>query len=449
MILLISAGDFFSDYGGGQVYLRNLVAGFSQQQVACSVLSIKSSASGANIKIAEQLFEGTRIYKLTVPIEFAVHAHLNPRSRLIEQIKCLLKEVIPDIVHAHGFKAHTALACAEIGVPCVVTAHHGGLVCPNGTLLHSDGQICRRTTSMNDCLPCVTHTLPGGKLFGPVVRALPGGVSASLAAGLKRFPNIPSVTPSFSAPLAITNKLAEIEVLKKHPVAIVAPSQLMAQALAVNGIDASKIRVMPHGIPLLARQPLPNGFGKRPLRFLFLGRVSEVKGLHVLLKALADFESKLFELHIVGGAATRPERRYLSELVKKYAKPNIIWHGKASKSQVPQWLSYCDLVVHPTICLEVFGLSIAEALATGRPVLASRCGGAEMQIQHGVNGWLVPANDVAALRAQLEHLVTHPNEVHRVARQIGNVRGMEEHVAELLSLYREFAPSIPQPQPNV
>lgn len=47
--------------------------------------------------------------------------------------------------------------------------------------------------------------------------------------------------------------------------------------------------------------------------------------------------------------------------------------------------------------LEAFGLNIAESLAMGKPVLATRCGGAEMQIEDGVNGWLVEPNNMEAL----------------------------------------------------
>ena len=76
----------------------------------------------------------------------------------------------------------------------------------------------------------------------------------------------------------------------------------------------------------------------------------------------------------------------------------------------------------------------------GRPVLASRCGGAEMQIEHGRNGWLVPANDVAALQKQLAALINNPEQVGAMVNNLGEVNSLEQHVADLLKLYHEVNP---------
>lgn len=441
MICLIASGDYFSSYGGGQVYVRNLVNGLREQHYACCVVSIARTSAADRTQIINRDDNGVAVWQLSVPLASADPKQpADLQAPLLEALGELLLQLKPCVVHAHGAKVAAASVCRQIGIPCIITAHHGGLVCPNGTLLHCAGQICKHPISRQDCLPCTLHTLPGGSIWGPIVRVLPESVGLTVARSLQRIPNIPFTSPSFLAHAAIVRKQAEIEVLKAKADVLVAPSAAMAEALQRNGIPSRKIRLIPHGIPLPQRKPVAPGLGQRPLRLLFVGRICAVKGVHVLLEALEGMAPEHFELHIVGGAVTRPEQLYLGGLQKRFSAGNIHWHGKCSPEQVEQWLGYCDVMVHPAIYMEVFGLTIAEAMAMGRPVVASRCGGAEMQIEQGRNGWLVPANDVAALRQQLNALISQPAEVVATAERLGSVRDLAQHVADLVGLYRELSP---------
>ncbi|QJX01474.1 glycosyltransferase family 4 protein [Alcanivorax sp. IO_7] len=248
--------------------------------------------------------------------------------------------------------------------------------------------------------------------------------------------NIPYTSPAFKQPLAIANKQAFIEVLTTCPDAVVAPSHAIADALVRNGVPAASVVVIPHGIPLPERKPLQQGLGRRPLRFVYVGRISRVKGLHVMLQALSGLFGDAWELHIVGAAVTKPELRYLAMLQYHHASLNVHWHGGLPADQVLQWLYHCDVMMHPAIYLEVFGLTIAEAMAAGRPVIASRCGGAEMQIQDGDNGWLVPTNDADALRMRIQSLLEAPEQVQDMADRLGEVNSLEQHVNDIARLYQ-------------
>lgn len=442
-IVFFASGDYFSSYGGGQAYVRNVVNGLRAQQIDCCVVSIARTSAAGCTQITSRDDNGVTVWQLSVPLApSCIQQPADLQAPLLEALSNLLLQIKPSVVHAHGSKLAAATVCRKLSVPCIITAHHGGLVCPNGTLLHCAGQICKRPVSRQDCLPCTLRTLPGGGIWGPFVRALPESTGLALARNLQRIPNIPFTSPPFIAPSAILRKQVEIEVLKAKADVLVAPSAAMAEALQRNGIPSRQIRLIPHGIPLPQRKAVAPGLGRRPLRLLFVGRICAVKGVHVLLEALEGKPPDQVELHIVGGAVTRSELRYLAKLQKRFLAGNIHWHGKCSPEQVEQWLENCDVMVHPTICLEVFGLTIAEAIAMGRPVVASRCGGAEMQIEHGRNGWLVPANDVAALRQQLNALICQPAEVVAMAERLGSVRDLAQHVADLVDLYRELSPAL-------
>mgnify|MGYP002333221963 FL=1 len=145
------------------------------------------------------------------------------------------------------------------------------------------------------------------------------------------------------------------------------------------------------------------------------------------------------ELHLIGGAGNKGERRYMAQLQRKYKKDSrIIWHGKVEPEQVFDEIKNLHVLVLPSICLEIFGLNISEALAMGKPVLATRCGGAEMQIENGVNGWLVEPNDAKALKAKMEDIINDVSIIPSMEMSgRKSVISIEEHCKILVNLYKE------------
>lgn len=435
MICLTASGDYFSNYGGGQVYVRHLARGLMAHGDVCVV----SIATGNASQQAPQQHDdnGLAVWQLHVDGRLADGGQpLELQPGVLQPLKALLKQISPQLVHAHGWKAATATVCRQIDMPCVITAHYGGIVCPNGTLLNQHDQLCQVPVSRKACLSCTLHTTPGGRVWGPVVKALSQPLALAAGRLLQQVRNIPYTSPAFKQPLAIANKQAFIDVLTTCPDAVVAPSHAIADALVRNGVPAALVVVIPHGIPLPERKPLQKGLGKRPLRFVYVGRVSRVKGLHVMLQALSGLSGDAWELHIVGAAVTKPEQRYLAMLQRRYTTTNINWHGGLPAEQVLQWVYHSDVMIHPAICLEVFGLTIAEAMEAGRPVIASRCGGAEMQIKDEENGWLVLANNVDALRQRIDRLINAPEQVKNMANMLGEVNSLAQHVNDIAGLYR-------------
>ena len=145
------------------------------------------------------------------------------------------------------------------------------------------------------------------------------------------------------------------------------------------------------------------------------------------------------ELHLIGGAGNKTEEQYIRRLKKIYShNQRIIWHGKVESREVNRLIAQFDIMVHPAIFLEVFGLTIAEALALGKPVIATRCGGAEMQIKDGLNGWLVEPNNADALRDILGKIINHPEILLTISKNRPFcVQSIEDHVKKLIDLYEE------------
>ena len=173
------------------------------------------------------------------------------------------------------------------------------------------------------------------------------------------------------------------------------------------------------------------------IRFFYVGRICRIKGLHILLEAFTGMtNSEKAELHIVGGVGNKGEQCYMEQLQQQYRAANIVWHGKVPAEKVFETIKEYDVMIHPAIYLEVFGLNIAEALAMNKPVLATRCGGAEMQILDGKNGWLVAPNDANALCAKMNEIVEKRVTI-AVNSLCENVVSIEKHIEDLLKIYAE------------
>jgi glycosyltransferase involved in cell wall biosynthesis len=155
-----------------------------------------------------------------------------------------------------------------------------------------------------------------------------------------------------------------------------------------------------------------------------------------LLEAFSQVENSNIELHLIGGAGNKTETRYMSKLRKRYCNDSrIVWHGKIAPEAVYDTIRNYHVSSSSSAFLEAFGLNIAEALAMGKPVLATRCGGGEMQIEDGVNGWLVPTNDITALANKIRYITNHPETLSTMSDNCHAI-SIEEHCLSLSEIYQ-------------
>lgn len=419
-ICIVASGNFYSSYGGGQVYVKNLVDELIRRKEELTVISCHPSFSATPTK---KSYKGVDIYEIAPDGDIA---------------SCL-KEIKPDVVHAHGEKSLFSKCCRDLNIPCIVTAHHGGILCPAGSLLNHNDEICHTKACHKDCLPCYLRNIRSGSLWFPLLRHLDEDRFVCFGEKLHKHRFIPFVTPIGESALSIRGRFEHWEAIKENATIIVAPSRAIAESLILNGADKGKVKVIPHGIPLPNLTPCDTTNNDSIKRFYYVGRICRVKGIHVLLDAFSQLRDANVELHLIGGASGKNEKQYQENLMHKYRNDSrIIWHGKIPAQEINSFVSGFDIMVHPAIYLEVFGLNIAEAQALGKYVIATRCGGAEMQIGDGVNGTLVEPNNIPQLRDAMEQAIkSHPTFSKKV-------RSIEQHSDDLLSLYKDVAdPSDP------
>lgn len=419
-ILHISSGDYESTYGGGQVYVRRLVEAM-QNLAAVSVLSF--TADQAPETWDSRPCGKAKLYRL-------------PQQPSPDLWLRLLDEIKPDIVHAHGHKAEAVRACEQKGIPCIVTAHHGGILCPDGMLMNTHDAICHVPVSHKNCLACCLRNIRCGLLFYPLLRLLPAGLYNRIGKLLRKLPFIYFVTPIGCVAADIASKQQEWRDIYQKATLLIAPSRLIQESMVRNGCPFEKIHLLPHGVPLPTFSPTFPPVLNGAIRFYYVGRISYIKGLHILLKAFHNIDDPRIELHLIGGAGNKDERHYQARLQAQYSDDTrIIWHGKVHSTRIPELTRDFHVMVHPTIYQEIFGLNIAEALVQGKWVLATRCGGAEMQIEEGKNGWLIEPNSTTALQNSIQRILQEPpNEASSTAQDLS----LSHHTTRLLQLYRSL-----------
>ncbi len=410
-LCIVSSGDFFSDYGGGQVYVRNIVDELChRQEITTIVVSFSKGHALDNRK-----YNGIDVFSVNDEQTF----------------RAVLLKTKPDVVHSNGEKLLCAKLCKELEIPCIVTAHHGGLVCPAGALLNTNNEICNIPADYSHCLKCYLRNTPTGLFWYPLLKIYSQQRYIKIGQQLKHLPFIPFLSPIGETGMIVSQKIIGWQELCKNATLFIAPSNAIADAMKRNGCPASKITVIPHGIPTISEVKVNVNVDK--IKFYYAGRINYVKGIHILLKAFSSIESPNIELHMIGGAGNKNEQRYLKRLQRQYRKENrIVWHGKVPFEQVTELTKDFHCLVHPAIYLEVFGLTISEALAQHKYVIASRCGGAEMQIHNEEEGLLVNPNNPLELMDAMIQYINSPKQSTAIVETI------DTHTQNLIKQYSKL-----------
>ncbi len=215
-----------------------------------------------------------------------------------------------------------------------------------------------------------------------------------------------------------------------------------AQSVAVSPFLASRIASYglprPMTIPNLVdeRRFVPGPSASSKFVFFTLCSIVEAKGIEQLIRAVAKWNPPAAEFEFrIGGEG--PMRGTYEQLARHLGVDDRIrWLGGVSREQAPALFRDCHVYVMPSHH-ETFGVVYAEAIASGKPVIATRCGGPE-SIVNDLNGRLVEVGDVAGLAATLQWMAENWSQFEpRAIREDFEKRFSRAAVTgQLLSLYR-------------
>lgn len=222
----------------------------------------------------------------------------------------------------------------------------------------------------------------------------------------------------------------------------IAVSEQLARDLKPFILSDRKIRVIHSAIPLryFAREADPTlrasltGGAARPL-VLTVARLDRQKGLSYLIEAAVHVPQAVF---VVAGEGS--ERADLEARARATGVANrIVFLGH--RDDIPELLAASDVFVLPSLC-EGLGLSVLEAMASGKPVVATKIGGIPEAVEDGVSGLLVAPQDASALAGAIRSLLQDRALSNRLAaagrERVVERFGAETMVERTMDLYEEL-----------
>ena len=297
------------------------------------------------------------------------------------RVRELIRGFRPDVVHAHNVWMRLSpvpLAAAdEAGVPVVMTVHDYAWVCPRKWMIAADDRPCELGFGRR-CLASGCRGSHEGRLWWPynALRWLKTWWHRTLLAGsVDRF-----VSPSRHLGRWMERSLGIDEVL--HVPNCAGPP--------AGGVH----RPVTH-----------------PRTLAFAGRLSREKGVDLLLRAMVEVIARHPEarLHVAGDGA---ERESLQRLTVGLGLTDAVsFAGALAPAEVGELYAASGLVVLPTIWMENCPVSVLEAFAHGRAVVATRIGGVPELVEDGRTGALFDRGDVRGLGRRLVELLDDPDRV--------------------------------------
>ena len=213
-----------------------------------------------------------------------------------------------------------------------------------------------------------------------------------------------------------TNRVL-VRFLSACSVRIIAVSEATRAALCHMGAPAGKIRVIYNGLDPAAWDPDMPDFDPAALRrqwkipldttvLLHIGRITRWKGQHIFLQAARRLESPAAVFLVVGGPADHPEDQVYAEEVREQIKTL----GEAGRylswvDSPQQAYAIADVVVHSSTTADPLPTVILEAMALGKPVIASRRGGAAEIVADQVTGLLFSPENSEELASAMSRLI--------------------------------------------
>ncbi|WP_338646153.1 glycosyltransferase [Flavobacterium sp. KS-LB2] len=271
-----------------------------------------------------------------------------------------IQEFKPDVVHVHNWHfAMGPLVFREInrlGIPIVHTVHNYRLLCPSAILLHKGILF---TNSLKESFP---WTAVRNKVYR-------SSILQTFWLGFVIW---------FHKEIGTWEKIDAYVCLTPFAITLFQQSNF--------GVLKDRFTVKPN----FTSAPKDFQPSEREQHFLFIGRLSEEKGIAVLLKA---FKDSPFVLKIAGDGP-------LKELVLNLAKQscNVIYLGNLTTEKVTEELQKTQALIFPSICYEMFGLVNIEAFANQTPVIASKIGAPQSLIIDSYNGFHFEPGNVNHLK---------------------------------------------------
>jgi glycosyltransferase involved in cell wall biosynthesis len=334
-------------------------------------------------------------------------------NEAVKKLQKLIDKTLPRIAHLHNIYHQLTPSIIPVlkshGIKIVLTLHDYKLICPVYSMLkHS-----------RPCSEC------GGKAFWNVAvhRCYKKSLFKSLLLCIEAYWHY------------YKRNYSCVDIM-------ICPSKFIAQQIRNSGFSGVPIEILHNGIDIdsITRSSADKGY------YLYFGRVSEEKGVEFLVNTHSRFQEyrhdssrtyyqlQSFPLKVVG------EGEQLQRLRREY--PDIDFCGYRSGSELGELIANCSFVVVPSLCSENFSMTVLEAMAYGKPIIATRIGGLPEQIDDGVTGFLIEPGNSNQLMERLAVLMSDKELRKRMGKaardKLEKEFSFDRHLSKLIQIYKDL-----------
>lgn len=296
--------------------------------------------------------------------------------KALADVTALSEKFRPELIHSHNtfplISPSFYSVATRLNVPVIQTLHNFRLICPQATLLRKGVH----------CEDCVGH-LPWRAI---VHRCYRNSLSQS----------------AVSSSMIMLHRLLRTWHTKVTRYIVL--NQLCRDKFIAGGFPFDLLRIKPNFVDSANEPEWVFRSGG-----IFIGRLSEEKGLKVLAEALSQLPDSQIDVYGKGDLQSYVE-----------ATSSFNYKGFHAADELQACLRQAAYLVVPSTGVESFGLVAIEAFAAGTPVIASANGGLQEIVVHGKTGFLVESGNTDALARAIAFAEDHPDEMKvmgRAARQ--------------------------------
>ena len=318
------------------------------------------------------------------------------------QLTALLDRHGADLAHLHNIYHQISPSIlpvlAERGIPAVMTLHDLKLACPNYKM-RTNGAVCERCKN-------------GGYHHAVLNRCVQDSAVASALCAFELFAHRRS------------------GVYERHVSRFIVPSRFYLQKLRESGLPADRLVWIPSYTDVRRYSPVYGGGDY----YLYIGRLSDEKGLPTLVEAAAAFPRATLVI-----AGEGPLRAVLERTVAERGLSHVRIVGPKYGQELIDLVRQARFSVIPSEWYENCPRSCIESFASGTPVIGADIGGIPEMVDDGVNGLLFPAFATDELRKRIEYLWDRPAvvaDMGRMARaKAEREYSTQAHLDRLLAVY--------------
>lgn len=377
MRILLLAQFFPPDIGGEERHVFNLANTLAERGHEVAVATQRM----ADVPDQETLASGARVYRfataaMRLPGVYSTsrpHHPPLPDPLGVRELSRIVRQERPDVLHAHNWIVNSALAlrrsrAAGSRFGLVLTLHDFSHVCATKRLMRM-GSACEGP-AIARCLPCASAQ------YGPAL----GSLTAAATALMRPWKN-----RAIDHVVCVSNAVASGSRVPLGPKTSVIPNFVLDEAVLDRAGDPEERTG--ETTPGLPQEEF----------LLFVGELSRDKGLPTLLRAYESLGRKRPPLLLVG--------RRMPD-TPAHLPEGVEMHAEWPHDRVMAAFRHCLFAVLPSICLDACPTTVLEAMASGRPVVATTTGGIVDMIMDGENGLLVPPDDEDRLAEAMGRLLT-------------------------------------------